>query len=90
MNDGKNSCPLAVLLDGPPADFAAEVRLAAGLGFTHVDVVAPLEERPAADLERWPTPASWSAAPRSAAAFRTFARRILWNGCGGRLPTPAA
>ncbi len=50
MNDGKNSCPLAVLLDGPPADFAAEVRLAAGLGFTHVDVVA-LEERPAADLE---------------------------------------
>jgi len=41
---------LAVLLDGPPADFAAEVRLAADLGFTHVDVVA-LEERPAADLE---------------------------------------
>lgn len=41
---------LAVLLDGPPADFAAEVRFAAELGFTHVDVVA-LEERPAADLE---------------------------------------
>jgi sugar phosphate isomerase/epimerase len=41
---------LAVLLDGPPADFAAEARLAAGLGFAHVDVVA-LEERQTADLE---------------------------------------
>ena len=50
MNDRNTPWTLAVLLDGPPADFASEVRLAAGLGFTHVDVVA-LEERPAADLE---------------------------------------
>jgi sugar phosphate isomerase/epimerase len=48
--DMNNSLTLAVLLDGPPADFATEVRLAAGLGFTHIDVVA-LEERPASDLE---------------------------------------
>ncbi len=45
-----NPLTLAVLLDGPPADFATEVRLAAGLGFTHIDVVA-LEERPTPDLE---------------------------------------
>jgi len=50
MSDPKNIWSLAVLLDGPPADFAAEARLAADLGFTHVDVMA-LEERPAADLE---------------------------------------
>ena len=50
MNDAKSPWSLAVLLDGPPADFAAEVRLAAGLGFTHVDVVA-LVDRPTADLE---------------------------------------
>ena len=46
----KNPHPLAVLLDGPPADFASEVRLAADLGFTQIDVVA-LEERPPADAE---------------------------------------
>ena len=45
-----NPLPPAVLLDGPPADFAAELRLAADLGFTHVDVVAR-EERPPADAE---------------------------------------
>jgi sugar phosphate isomerase/epimerase len=52
MNGNAMNHPLtlAVLLDGPPADFAAEVRLAASLGFAHVDVVA-LEERPTADLE---------------------------------------
>ena len=50
MSDVQNPWPLAVLLDGPPADFAAEVRLAAGLGFASVDVVA-LEERPEADRE---------------------------------------
>ena len=50
MNDAKNPCPIGVLLDGPPADFAAEVRLAADLGFASVDVVA-LEERPPMDRE---------------------------------------
>ncbi len=50
MNDGKSPLPLSVLLDGSPADFAAEVRLAADLGFRCVDVVA-LEERPEADRE---------------------------------------
>ena len=50
MSDRQTPWALAVLLDGPPADFASEVRLAAGLGFGHVDVVA-LEERPAADRE---------------------------------------
>ena len=50
MNDGERTLPLSVLLDGPPADFAAEVRLAADLGFTSVDVVA-LEERPGAHRE---------------------------------------
>jgi sugar phosphate isomerase/epimerase len=50
VNDTQNPWPLAVLLDGPPADFAAEVGLAAGLGFASVDVVA-LEERPEADRE---------------------------------------
>ena len=50
MNDGKSLLPLSVLLDGPPADFAAEVRRAAGVGFTCVDVVA-LDERPEADRE---------------------------------------
>jgi sugar phosphate isomerase/epimerase len=41
---------IAVLLEGPPADFAAELRLAADLGFTSVDVVA-LEERSERDRE---------------------------------------
>ena len=50
MNDGKLPWTLSVLLDGPPADFAAEVRLAAGLGFTSIDVVA-LEARPDSDRE---------------------------------------
>ncbi len=50
MNDAKSPHSLSVLLDGPPADFAAEVRLAADVGFACVDVVA-LEERPAADRE---------------------------------------
>jgi sugar phosphate isomerase/epimerase len=50
MNDAKSPWPLAVLLDGPPADFATEVRLAADLGFPCIDIVA-LEERPEADCE---------------------------------------
>jgi sugar phosphate isomerase/epimerase len=50
MSDMQNPWSLAVLLDGPPADFAAEVRLAADLGFASVDVVA-LEERPETDRE---------------------------------------
>ncbi|HVS40305.1 MAG TPA: sugar phosphate isomerase/epimerase family protein [Gemmataceae bacterium] len=50
MNDAKSRFSLSVLLDGPPADFAAEVRFAADLGFGCVDVVA-LEDRPDADRE---------------------------------------
>jgi sugar phosphate isomerase/epimerase len=50
MSDRNNPWTPAVLLDGPPANLAAEVRLAAGLGFAAVDVVA-LEERPEADRE---------------------------------------
>jgi xylose isomerase len=50
MSDRKSLWPLSVLLDGPPAEFAAEVRLAAGIDFACVDVVA-LEERPEADRE---------------------------------------
>ena len=50
MSDTQNPWPLAVLLDGPPADFAAEVGLAADLGFACVDVAA-LEDRPEADRE---------------------------------------
>jgi sugar phosphate isomerase/epimerase len=50
MNDAKNPWSLGVLLDGPPADFTAEVQLAADLGFASVDVVA-LEERPETDRD---------------------------------------
>jgi sugar phosphate isomerase/epimerase len=42
--------PLAAFLTSLPLDFAAACRTAAGLGFTHADVVA-LSDRPAAHLE---------------------------------------
>src|SRR5262249_17287722 len=42
--------PVSVLLSSLPLDFAAAVRQAAALGFTHVDVVA-LADRPADHLE---------------------------------------
>ena len=50
MNDTKSPWSLGVLLDGPPADFTAEVQLAAALGFASVDVVA-LEERAETDRD---------------------------------------
>ena len=42
--------PLAAFLPSLPLDFAGAVRQAAGLGFTHVDVVA-CADRPGSDLE---------------------------------------
>jgi sugar phosphate isomerase/epimerase len=50
MSDRPTPWTLAALLDAPPGDFAAAVRQAAELGFTHVDIVARAE-RPAADVE---------------------------------------